>query len=132
VQKLIQDLNRVYGPENALWEADGESAGFEWLDVDNAMENIVAFLRRSPQTGREIVCVCNFSAVSKKAYRLALSQKTKFDVVINTNAEIYGGTAQTAELVDDSIDLPPLTTIWLAPRRITKSTKGRNKTSKLV
>ena len=49
VQKLVQDLNRVYGPEPALWEADGEPAGFEWLDVDNAAENIVAFIRRSPK-----------------------------------------------------------------------------------
>ena len=73
VQKLVQDLNRVYEPESALWEVDGEPA-FEWLDVDNAMENIVAFVRRSPQTGREIVCVCNFSAVSKKSY-LPLPQK---------------------------------------------------------
>ena len=76
VQKLVRDLNRVYGPEPALWEADGEPAGFEWLDVDNAAENIVAFIRRSPQTGREIVCVCNFSAVPKKDYRLALPQKS--------------------------------------------------------
>ena len=48
IQKLIRDLNRVYGPEPALWEADGEPAGFEWIDVDNAAENIVAFTRRSP------------------------------------------------------------------------------------
>ncbi|HVI72786.1 MAG TPA: 1,4-alpha-glucan branching protein GlgB, partial [Pyrinomonadaceae bacterium] len=48
VQKVIRDLNGVYGPEPALWEADGEPAGFEWLDVDNALENIVAFTRRSP------------------------------------------------------------------------------------
>ena len=51
VQKLVRDLNRLYDPENALWEADGEPAGFEWIDVDNASENIVAFLRRSLDTG---------------------------------------------------------------------------------
>ncbi|HEU5458893.1 MAG TPA: 1,4-alpha-glucan branching protein GlgB [Pyrinomonadaceae bacterium] len=122
VQKLVQDLNRVYGPEPALWEVDGEPAGFDWLDVDNAAENIVAFIRRS-QTAREIVCVCNFSAVPKKDYRLTLPQKYK--VVINTDAEIYGGSGETTELLDDVIDLPPLTTIWLVPH--TKGTKGRRK-----
>ncbi|HJU91477.1 MAG TPA: 1,4-alpha-glucan branching protein GlgB [Pyrinomonadaceae bacterium] len=123
VQKLVQDLNRVYGPEPALWEVDGEPAGFEWLDVDNAMENIVAFIRRSPKTGKEIVCVCNFSALLKKDYRLTLPQKYK--VVLNTDAESYGGSGNTVDLVDDLIDLPPLTTIWLVP--YTKGTKGRRK-----
>jgi 1,4-alpha-glucan branching enzyme len=122
VQKLIQDLNRVYGPESALWAADGQPDGFEWIDVDNAMENIVAFIRRSPHTDREIICVCNFSAVPRKDYRLALPQKGKYKVIINTDAESYGGSGSSPELIDDLIDLPPLTTLWF-----TKNTKGRRK-----
>ena len=138
IQKLVQDLNRVYEPENALWEVDGEPAGFEWLDVDNAAENIVAFIRRSSQTAREIVCVCNFSAVPKKGYRLTLPPKTKYDAIINTNAETYGGSGDAVELADDLIDLPPLTTIWLerytkgTKRNLQKSTKDRKKSSNLV
>ena len=136
VQKLVQELNRIYEPEAALWEVDDEPAGFEWLDVDNAAENIVAFIRRSSKTAREIVCVCNFSAVPKKGYRLALPQKYK--VVINTDAEIYGGSGNAVDLVDDLIDLPPLTTIWLVgtqkaqKKKATKSTKDRKKSSDLV
>ena len=80
VQKLVRDLNRVYGPEDALWEADGESAGFEWIDVDNASENIVAFTRRSPQTGRELICVSNFSAVLKKSYRVPQLSDGQYEV----------------------------------------------------
>jgi 1,4-alpha-glucan branching enzyme len=122
IQKLIRDLNRVYGPDPALWEADSEAAGFEWLDVDNALENIVAFARRSPSTNGEIICVCNFSAVPKKGYRLRLPEKTKYKVLINTDAENYGGAGSSAELVDDSIDLPALSTIWLVPQKSTKKT----------
>ena len=126
IQKLIRDLNDVYGPEPALWEADSEPAGFEWLDVDNALENIVAFARRSPSTGREIICVCNFSAVSKKGYRLRLPDKTKYKVIINTSDT-------SVALLDSAIDLPPLTTIWLAPQKSTKkSTKVRGKSRDLV
>jgi len=127
LQKLIGDLNRLYGPENALWEADGEPSGFEWLDVDNAMENIVAFTRRSPSTGREIVCVCNFSAVPKKDYRLRLPQDVKYKVVINTDSEEYAGSGSSTYLVGDSIDLPSLTTLWLAPQKSTRGTKSRKK-----
>jgi 1,4-alpha-glucan branching enzyme len=116
VQKLIQDLNQVYGPQSALWEADGDPAGFEWIDVNNAMENIVAFIRRSPTTGRELICVCNFSAVPKKAYRVNLLSKGEHDLIINTGAEIYGGHDSTIVNGSD-IDLPALTTLWFALRK---------------
>jgi 1,4-alpha-glucan branching enzyme len=137
VQKLIQDLNRVYGPENALWESDGEPAGFEWIDVDNAFENILAFIRRSPSTGRELVCVCNFSAVAKKDYSLRLPRKGKWQTVINSDDKVYGGAGSVVEVQDEDvamIDLPPLSTIWFASQQSTekKSTRknkntGRNK-----
>jgi len=119
IQKLIRDLNQVYGPDPALWEADSEPAGFEWLDVDNALENIVAFARRSPSTGREIICVCNFSAVPKKGYHLRLPEKTKYKVIINTSDS-------SVVLREGLIDLPPLTTIWLAPQKTTKTKPRRN------
>jgi 1,4-alpha-glucan branching enzyme len=126
VQRLVRDLNAVYGPENAFWEADGEPAGFEWIDVDNAMENIVAFARRSPKTGRELVCVCNFSALSKQGYRLRLSRDLKYKLFINTDDEVYGGNKTVAvnELkIEDGtaiIDLPALSTLWFAPESTTK------------
>jgi 1,4-alpha-glucan branching enzyme len=128
VQKLIQELNRVYGPENALWESDGEPAGFEWIDVDNAIENILAFTRRSPSTGRELVCVCNFSAVPKKGYSLRLPRKGKWQTVINSDDKVYGGAGSVVEVQDEDvavIDLPPLSTIWFASQQSTKKKSTR-------
>ncbi|HKG47318.1 MAG TPA: 1,4-alpha-glucan branching protein GlgB [Pyrinomonadaceae bacterium] len=129
VQKLIRDLNQVYGPEYALWEADGEPAGFEWIDVNNASENIVAFVRRSPETGREIVCVCNFSAVPKKNYHVELLSKGDYDLVINTDAQIYGGD-NAASVNNSSLDLPPLSTLWFKPRKSTKGTSKKRTTKR--
>jgi 1,4-alpha-glucan branching enzyme len=133
VQKLIRDLNNLYGPENALWEADGDPAGFEWLDVDNSLENIVSFLRRSPETGREIICVCNFSAVPKKSYRVDRLTAADYDLILNTDADIYGGN-NAVSINDGSIDLPPLTTIWFgnktSTRKSTKSTKKKTTTKR--
>jgi len=129
VQKLIRDLNQVYGPEYALWEADGEPAGFEWIDVNNASENIVAFVRRSPETGREIVCVCNFSAVPKKNYHIELLSKGDYDLVINTDAQIYGGD-NAASVNNSSLDLPALSTLWFKPRKSTKGTSKKRTTKR--
>ena len=44
---FFQDLNRLYRSEPALFEADFKSVGFEWLEVDNGEESIIAFLRKA-------------------------------------------------------------------------------------
>ena len=132
VQKLVSDLNRLYEPENALWEADGESSGFEWIDVDNASENIVAFLRRSPQNGSEVICVCNFSAVAKQGYQVDLLSEGDYEIILNTNSESYGG-HEGVSISGSTIDLPPLTTLWFAPRKATEKSqpqKGTKSTKK--
>jgi 1,4-alpha-glucan branching enzyme len=125
VQKLVRDLNRVYSFRKSLWETDGEAEGFEWIDVDNRNENIVAFLRKSPKGGREMVCVGNFSALPRKGYRLPLPREGKYQLLVNTDAEVYAGSGEVVvETVETEkvesigrqysavIDLPAFTTLW--------------------
>jgi 1,4-alpha-glucan branching enzyme len=124
-QKLVRDLNQVYDNESPLWEADNQPDGFEWIDVDNALANVVAFMRKSPQKETRIICVGNFSAVRRKDYRLALPQARKYELVINTDAKVYAGagevdvTSLTAENIPHhgreysaTFDLPALSTLW--------------------
>jgi 1,4-alpha-glucan branching enzyme len=124
VQKLIRDLNSVYASQSALWEADNQPAGFEWIDVDNAAENVLAFVRRSASADRELISVSNFSAVPRNSYRLNFSHEGEYDVVINTNA--YSAT-EPLNVTDNVIDLPPLTTVWLSPRKAAKKKSSRAK-----
>ena len=125
VQKLIRDLNRVYSFRKSLWETDGEASGFEWIDVNNASENIVSFLRKSPNGGPEMICVGNFSALPKKGYRLGLPKEGEYRLLVNTDAEGYAGSGVevvqtiTAEKVASvgrefsvAIDLPAFCTLW--------------------
>jgi 1,4-alpha-glucan branching enzyme len=125
VQNLIRDLNHIYASENSLWEADGEPAGFQWIDANNAAENIVSFIRRSPSTNRELICVGNFSPVLREQHLLGLPRAGQYRLLLNTDAVEYGGSGVTiAETLDAeetpfhgqaysaSITLPPLSTLW--------------------
>ena len=122
VQKLVRDLNQLYLANEALWQADGEPTGFEWLDVDNAAENIVAFLRRSPDSGNDficdLICVGNFSAVPRPSYRLALPREGRYKILVNTSDTPIEDLESEAVPLNGRehsalIDLPPLTTLWL-------------------
>jgi 1,4-alpha-glucan branching enzyme len=91
LQKLLRELNGIYRKHECLWEADGEPAGFAWIDVDNAAQNVLAFRRISPSTGTEIICVYNFSALTIEGYRLGLPRAGKYKQLLNTDAKNYGG-----------------------------------------
>jgi 1,4-alpha-glucan branching enzyme len=125
VQKLIQDLNKFYQKHGALWEADSDPDGFQWIEVDNAAENVVAFRRLSPSTGREVICVSNFSPVVREAHRLGLPGPGTYKQLINTDHEKYCGggfgvvkSIKAEEVPTHGLDysaeicLPPLATMW--------------------
>jgi 1,4-alpha-glucan branching enzyme len=131
IQNLVSDLNRIYAKESSLWEADGGPEGFQWIDANNASENIVSFIRRSPSTGRELVCVCNFSPVLREGHRIGLPRAGQYRLLVNTDAELYGGSGMEiansinaeenplhGQAYSASITLPPLATLWFeAPKQ---------------
>jgi 1,4-alpha-glucan branching enzyme len=132
IQTLIGDLNRIYQKKNSLWEADGEPAGFQWIDANNASENIVSFIRRSPSTGRELICVGNFAPVLREGHRLGLPRKGTYSLIANTDGEVYGGSrVKTAKSIkaeeqpihgqsySAAVTLPPLATLWFEAPSVT-------------
>jgi 1,4-alpha-glucan branching enzyme len=130
VQDLLRAVNKLYLRKAALWESDSEPAGFEWIEVDNAPQNVISFRRIAPSTGQEIVCVCNFSPLVIAGYRVGLPRAGNYKQLLNTDAEVYGGggigvvKSVKAESVPShgldysaEITLPPLATMWFqAPR----------------
>src|SRR5262249_378015 len=124
VQHLVRDLNRIYAEETALW-IDSQPAAFRWLDADDSDENVIAFLRVVPGEPGGIVCVCNFSGIERRGYRIGLPSDGTFQEILNTDSSIYGGSnvgnlgAITAEAVpwqgqpwSAPVVLPPLATLW--------------------
>jgi 1,4-alpha-glucan branching enzyme len=125
VQSLIQDLNRLYQKHGALWEVDAEASGFQWVEVDNAAENVVAFRRISPSNHKEIICVANFSPVVREGHRLGLPRAGTYKQLLNTDHEKYcgGGFGVVKSIKAEkipahgldysaAITLPPLATMW--------------------
>jgi 1,4-alpha-glucan branching enzyme len=137
VQSLIQDLNKLYKKHGALWEADNEPSGFQWIEVDNFSENVIAFRRISPSTGKEIICVGNFSPVVREGHRLGLPRAGTYKQLLNTDHEKYCGggfgvvKSIKAEKVpahgldySAEITLPPLATMWFEGPALKRQSSG--------
>jgi len=125
VQMLMRDLNKLYAKHPELWEADTDPSGFQWIEADNALENIIAFRRVSSSTGKEIICVCNFSPIVREGHRLGLPLKGTYKQLLNSDHEKYcGGGFGVAKSIkaeevpahgldySAEITLPPLATMW--------------------
>src|SRR5882672_3936163 len=131
VKSLIEDLNIIYKQHGELWEADSEPAGFRWIEVDNAAENVLAFRRISPSTGQEVICISNFSPVVRDGHRLGLPRAGTYKQLLNTDHEKYcgGGFGVVKSIKAEKvpahgleysalITLPPLATMWFeGPRK---------------
>jgi 1,4-alpha-glucan branching enzyme len=91
VQRLVRDLNWLYRSTPALYRLDCEPDGFMWIDVANAAESVVAYLRRGRDPNEFAVIVCNFTPVVRDGYRIGVPRPGRYRERINTDATEYGG-----------------------------------------
>jgi 1,4-alpha-glucan branching enzyme len=130
VQTLVRELNRVYRETPALWENDFEPTGFQWLEPNDAANNVLAFARTGKDPKTPLVCVCNLSPVPRYGYRVGFPRGGRWREVLNTDSLFFGGTGEgnLGEVKAESIGwpdqpfsaeltLPTLGVVWLVPER---------------
>ena len=91
VQLWVQDLNRVYRTEPALYQQDFQSEGFEWVDFHDWEKSIVSFLRKGRSTSDAVLVVCNFTPVVRTDYRIGVPGPGFWRELLNSDAGCYGG-----------------------------------------
>ena len=91
LRRFVQDLNRTYAAERALYEVDFEPHGFQWIDCNDNENSVVSFIRR-PRDGSEfLVALLNFTPVPRDGYRIGVPAAGSYVEVLNSDSEIYGG-----------------------------------------
>jgi 1,4-alpha-glucan branching enzyme len=128
VARLVADLNGLYRREPALHEADGDSAGFEWVDANDAEQCVLTFLRRGRSHEREVLCALNFTPVVRHEYRVGVPHPGRWREILNTDATCYGGSGVGNLGGSDAeetpwhgrpaslrITLPPLGAVFFSP-----------------
>jgi 1,4-alpha-glucan branching enzyme len=126
VQRLMGDINRVYRETPALWELDHEPAGFQWIDANDAENNVLSFFRANEDRTQFLVCIANLSPVPRYNFRIGLPTRGDYAEALNTDSESYGGGnvgnlgIVEAEPVpwhglnySATVALPPLAVLWL-------------------
>ncbi len=127
LSRLTGDLNRVMREEKPLHELDFDPAGFAWIDITDAEQSVISFMRRSSRD-ELIVAVFNFTPVPRHNYQIGVPLPGRWLELLNSDAPIYGGSGQGnlggvdaapigkhGHLHSVTLTLPPLGAIFLKP-----------------
>jgi len=91
LQRLVEDLNRLYRAETALHELDCDPSGFEWVDCNDSDQSVITLLRKGSSPGDVLLLALNFTPVPRKNYRVGVPRLGYWTEILNTDAQIYGG-----------------------------------------
>lgn len=122
--RFTAKLNHFYLSHGALWERDFSWEGFEWLLVDRAQDNVIAYLRYG-RAGRSLLTVVNFSPNERLHYPVPTPAAERLCEVFNTDALEFGGSGTVNEGELETVkepwgdvlylDLAPLSATVLEP-----------------
>lgn len=91
LSRWVQDLNRLYRSEPALYELDFDQAGFSWVDCNDAEQSVISFLRQGAGTKDLILVAANFTPMPRENYRLGVPRGGFWREILNSDAMEYGG-----------------------------------------
>lgn len=135
-------LCKFYLKTPAFWELDVSWEGFEWADVDDSINNVLAFFRRDRQ-GNMVLAVSNFSSVHHTDYKIGVPNRGIYTEVFSSDAKDFGGegivngkvTAKSGQMHGQkyhiALNLPPFSTTFFykkkpAERKTKPVPKGKN------
>ncbi|HAO80820.1 MAG TPA: 1,4-alpha-glucan branching enzyme [Verrucomicrobia subdivision 3 bacterium] len=91
LQNFVADLNTLYARTPALWQADYDHAGFNWIDCNDRASSVLSFVRQKSDGSNPLAVILNLTPVPRENYRIGLPRAGKWREVLNSDAEIYAG-----------------------------------------
>ncbi|MBN1575523.1 MAG: 1,4-alpha-glucan branching protein GlgB [Chitinispirillaceae bacterium] len=91
LKKWVDDLNRLYVSQPALYEKDFDAGGFEWIDCTDVDKSVLLFIRKGTNPDDELVIACNFTVVPRHDYSIGVDREGFWKELVNSDAPLYGG-----------------------------------------
>ena len=90
----LKELLHLYRESPSLYQQDHRSEGFEWVDVNNASQQIFSFIRRGENPEDQLMVICNFSPLVYHDYKVGVMPADGYREIWNSDNERYGGSHQ--------------------------------------
>jgi 1,4-alpha-glucan branching enzyme len=129
VQDWIADCNRLMRSEPALHRGDFDSAGFYWIDCNDADHGVLVYVRQWRGGGAPLLVACNLTPVPRLCRRVGVPLSGYWQELLNSDARCYGGSgvgnlggtdaeaqAWQGQPYSLEITLPPLAVVIFRPQ----------------
>lgn len=87
--RYFAKLGELYSKTPALYETEYDWTSFQWIDADNADENMFSYLRKNENT--YYIVILNFSPNAYKKHAFGVPEKGVYHELLNTEQDIWGG-----------------------------------------
>ncbi|MFW6074053.1 MAG: 1,4-alpha-glucan branching protein GlgB [Chloroflexota bacterium] len=94
VQQALARLNELYRELPALHETDFDHSGFQWIEVNDADQSVLSFMRLDSNGEHPVVAVFNLTPVPRHNYRVGVPEEGHWLEMFNSDALEYGGSGQ--------------------------------------
>ena len=91
VQRLLQDLNRAYQAESSMHEVDFNWQGFEWIDISDADNSLLTFIRKAKNSSDYLLFILNFTPNTHSGYKIGVPEAREYRIILNSDSSFYGG-----------------------------------------
>ncbi len=91
VQRFVEDVNKLYRAQPALFQLDFESAGFQWIDCNDHESSVVSFIRHAHDPADSVIVIVNWTPLVRYNYRVGVPQAGHYTELLNGDADVYGG-----------------------------------------
>jgi 1,4-alpha-glucan branching enzyme len=91
IRRYVQDLNRHYQEQPALYQMDFDPAGFRWIDCNDNENSVVSLVRYARDRQDAVVMIFNFTPIPRMHYRIGVPGAGDYAELLNSDASFYGG-----------------------------------------
>ena len=102
MQNYVRALLQLYKKYRCLYELDDSWDGFQWINADDSYRSIFSFVRYSKTKRKNLLFVMNFTPMERPDYRVGVPKKKKYELVLDSDSEEYGGSGRKRAKVYDA------------------------------
>ena len=99
MQNYVRALLHLYRKTPAMYQADCDPKGFEWINADDYSRSIFSFVRHSDNGKSNLLFVINFTPVARPDYRVGVPRRKQYRLILNSDAAEFGGSGKEQPVV---------------------------------
>lgn len=91
LQNWVRALNQYYTSQPALYDKGFSQEGFEWIDLNDAENSVITYIRKGSEGQKTQVVVCHFTPAVRHSYRIGVPAAGSYVEILNSDKAEFGG-----------------------------------------